>query len=121
MSYLRIAGAVVAIAALAFIGWRVSLSFSQGEVIDAQQEHIAGLEMAASRDQRIADQMAAFRGERRDAEQAFRDEMARKPLTIKVPPYVDPKTGAIEPCVVRDPHRYRELFNQAVTGAPGVP
>lgn len=121
VSYLRIAGAVAAIALVVFLGWRVSLSFSQGEQIDQQQEHIASLEAAAARDQRIATELATFRGQQFDFAKAFRDAVASSPLTKKVPPHVDPKTGAIEPCVVRDPARYRSLFNEAVTGAPGVP
>ena len=121
MSYLRIAGAVAAVALVVFIGWRVSLSFSQGEQIEQQAEHIGSLEKAAARDQRIATEIAEFRGQQSDWMRDFHEELGKKPLTIKVPPHVDPKTGAIEPCVVRDPVRYRELFNRAVTGSAGVP
>lgn len=121
VSYLRIAGYVGAALALAFLWWRVSLSFSQGDVIDAQQDHISGLEMAAARDQRIATEIAVFRGQQSDVAKQFREDLAKHPLTREVQPHVDPKTGIAEPCHERIPARYRELFNRAVTGAPGVP
>jgi hypothetical protein len=121
MTYLRIAGAVAAAALLVFLWWRVSLSFSQGDVIDEQRDHITGLEAAAARDQRIAHEIAVFRGQQLDFNKSFHDDLAKQPLTHKEPPHVDPVTGKVEPCVVRDPARYRSLFNEAVTGAPGVP
>ena len=122
MTYLRIAGAVAAAALLAFLWWRVSLSFSQGDEIAAQASHIAGLEAAAARDQRIANVIDVFRGQQFDFNKNFSDELAKHPLTMKVPPHVDPVTGKVEPCVVRDAVRYRELFNSAVTATPtGVP
>jgi hypothetical protein len=121
VSYLRIAGAAAAAALIAFLWWRVSLSFSQGDVIDEQRGHIEGLELAAARDRRTAHEIAVFRAQQSDATRAFHDELTKKPLTHQEPPHVDPVTGKVEPCVVRDPARYRELFNQAVTGAAGVP
>lgn len=123
MTYLRIAGAVVVVALLGFLWWRVSLSFSQGDVIDEQREHITGLEVAAARDQRIANEITNFRGQQDDWAKKFHDELGKQPLTHKEPPHVDPVTGKVEPCVVRDAARYRELFNAAVEGtAPaGVP
>jgi hypothetical protein len=116
IGYLRIAGAVAAIALLVFLGWRVSLSFSQGEQLDQQQAHIASLEAAAARDQRIATELATFRGQQFDFAKAFRDAVASSPLTRKVPPHVDPKTGVVEPCVERNAPRYRSLFNSALDG-----
>jgi hypothetical protein len=121
VSYLRIAGAIAAAALLVFLGWRVSLSFSQGDVIDEQRGHIEGLEMAAARDRRTSHELAVFRGQQSDAARAFREELAKKPLTIEVS-HVDPKTGATVTCRERDPARYRELFNRAVDpAAAGVP
>lgn len=122
MSYLRLAGIIGAALLAAFLWWRVSLSFSQADVIEQQEGRITSLEVAAARDQRIATTMADFRGSQDTFAEWLRGELAKKPLTIKVPPHVDPKTGAIEPCVVRDPARYRSLFNAAVSGtADGVP
>jgi hypothetical protein len=121
MSYLRIGLIVGAVVALAWLGHRVQLSFSQADEIAEQRAHIDALTLAAARDSRISQEMALFRGQQADFGKAFRDELAKRPLTIKVPPNVDPKTGAVEPCVVRDPVRYRELFNSAVTGTPVVP
>src|SRR4051812_25761740 len=100
ITYLRIAAAVAVAALLAFIWWRISLSFSQADVIDQQQGRITSLEVAAARDQRIASTMADFRGSQDSFAKWLRDELAKKPLTNKVAPHVDPKTGAIEPCVV---------------------
>lgn len=121
LSYLRIAGAIGAALLLAFLWWRVSLSFSQGEQIDAQQAHIAGLEMAAARDQRIATELATFRGQQFDFAKSFREAIASVPLTREVVKYVNPTTGEKITCRERDPARYRELFNSAVSGtAPAV-
>lgn len=122
MTYLRIAGAVAVAALLAFLGYRVVLSFSQGDVIDEQRGHIKGLELAVARDRRTAHEIAVFRAQQSNATRAFHDELAKKPLTHQEPPHVDPVTGKVEPCVVRDPARYRELFNRAVDPATaGVP
>jgi hypothetical protein len=122
MSYLRIGLAIAAALALAWLAHRVSLSFSQADTIEAQGEQIDTLNYARLRDTRIARELGVFRSQQSDWMRAFHDELGKKPLTKKVPPHVDPKTGAIEPCVVRDPVLYRRLFNEAVTGAPaGVP
>lgn len=121
MSYLRIAGAVAAVALLGFLWWRVSLSFSQGATIDAQAAQIGTLEAARQRDTRVTREISGFRQVLEDGTAAFRDELGKRPLTIKVAPHVDPKTGAVEPCVTRDAVRYRELYNRAVTGPPDLP
>lgn len=118
---MRIGLAVAAVLAAAWLAHRVSLSFSQADEIAEQRSHIDALTLAAARDTRTAQEMALFRGQQADFNRNFSEELAKKPLTMKVPPHVDPKTGAVEPCVVRDPVRYRELFNQAVTGSAGVP
>lgn len=121
MNYLRIAGAVVVAALLAFLWWRVSLSFSQGDTIDAQAAQIGTLEAARARDTRVASEMRAFRDEQATGRQAFLDALNKKPLTLKVT-HVDPTTGKTDTCTERDPVRYRELFNAGVTGAAaGVP
>lgn len=122
MTYLRIAGAVVVVALLGFLWWRVSLSFSQGEQLEQQQGQIDRLWDARVRDTRIAVAIDTFRGQQFDFAKAFRDAIASSPITHEVP-HVDPKTGATSTCVERIPARYRELFNSAVTGAaaPGVP
>lgn len=117
----RIIGIVGAVAALAFIGWRVSLSFSQADEIAAKQQTIDALGAAAARDRRFASELSVFRGQQSDWSHQFHDDLTAKPLTQKVPPHVDPKTGVAEPCVQRIPARYRELFNEAVTGTAGVP
>lgn len=122
MSYLRIGAAIAGVALLAFLWWRVSLSFAQADEIAEQRSHIESLNAAAARDQRIAGELATFRGQQSDWMRDFHEQLGKQPITIKVPPHVDPKTGAIEPCVVRDAAVYRRLFNEAVTGAPaGVP
>ncbi len=114
-------GAVVAAALLGFLWWRVSLSFSQGEQIEEQRDHITSLEAAAARDQRTANEIATFRGQQFDFNKAWHEDLDSKPLTHEVQPHVDPKTGKCEPHRERDPVRYRVLFNEAVTGAAGVP
>lgn len=73
---------------------------------------------AAAQERETAATMAAVRGELSAQAQAFREALARKPLVLEVP-RVDPKTGQTVTCRERDPVRYRELFNQAVTGATG--
>lgn len=114
MSYLRIGLAVAAVLAAAWLAHRVSLSFAQAEEIAEQRAHIGALTLAAARDLRVSRELAQFRAQQADEGRAWREELTKKPLTIKVPPHVDPKTGAVEPCVVRDARRYRELFNSAV-------
>lgn len=121
MSYLRIAGTVSTVVLFAFLWWRVSLSFSQAETIDVQQQAIAGLNAARIRDTRVAREMAAFRAQQADFGAGFQQELAKKPLTFEVK-HVDSATGATVVCRQRNPVRYRELFNSAVTGTPvGVP
>lgn len=121
MSYLRITGAVVGVCLLAFLWWRVSLSFSQGDELEHRQQEIDRLYESRVRDTRIATAIDTFRGQQFDFAKNFRNDLAKLPLTLKVAPHVDPNTGAIEPCVVRDAVRYHGLYNQAVTGTDGVP
>lgn len=121
MSYLRIGLAIAAAVALAWLVHRVSLSFSLGDEIAAKQETIDALGAAAARDRRFADALGLFRGQQSDWMRDFHEELGKQAITKKVPPHVDPKTGAVEPCIVRDPVRYRELFNRAVAGPVGVP
>lgn len=121
MSYLRIAAAVAGVALLAFLWWRVSLSFAQADELEAKQQTIDALGAAAARDRRTADEIATFRGQQSDWMRAFHEELGKKPLMIEVA-HVDPKTGATVTCRQRDPVRYRGLFNAAVAGtAAGVP
>lgn len=121
ISYLRIGLAVGAAILIGLIWWRVQLSFSQGAELAEQRAHIDALTSAAARDNRTSQELARFRGQQSDWSHQFHEDLTAKPLTQKVPPHVDPKTGVAEPCVQRIPARYRELFNEAVTGAPGVP
>lgn len=121
MNYLRLAGMIGAALLLAFIAWRVSLSFSQAATIDAQGDEIDTLTAARLRDTRVARELAEFRGQQSDWSRQFHDDLSKQPLTVKVPPHVDPKTGAIEPCVHRDAARYRVLYNEAVTGTARLP
>jgi hypothetical protein len=121
MSYVRIIGAVVAAALLAFLWWRVSLSFAQAEEIEAKDAQITTLTAAAARDTRIARELADFRSQQSDFSQWFREEAAKQPLTREVVRYVNPNTGEKVVCRERDPVRYRGLFNAAVTGTAGVP
>jgi hypothetical protein len=121
VSYLRIGGAIAAAALAAFLWWRVSLSFTQADELEARDARIAGLEAAAARDTRIANELSIFRAEQTAASQAFRQELASKPITREVVRHVDTSTGEQIVCRERDPARYRELFNRAVTGAAGVP
>lgn len=120
MSYLRIAAAVGAVLLFAFLAWRVSLSFSQGETIEAQAEQISTLEAARLRDTRVAREMSAFRAEADAGRRQFLDELAKKPLTNTVT-YVDKASGKEVTCTRRDAARYRELFNRAVTGSADLP
>lgn len=121
MSYLRIGLAIAAAVLVAWLVHRVSLSFTLGDEIAAKQDTIDALGAAAARDRRFADALGLFRGQQSDWSRQFHDDLTSKPLTIKVQPHVDPKTGAVAPCIVRDPVRYRELFNQALAGPVGVP
>lgn len=114
MNYLRIGLAVGAIILIALIWWRVQLSFTQGAELDEQRAHIDALTLAAARDGRISNELALFRGQQSDWHRQFHDDLTAKPLTQKVPPHVDPKTGVAEPCIQRIPARYRELFNLAI-------
>jgi hypothetical protein len=116
VSYVRIIGAVVAVALAAFIWWRVSLSFSQADELEVKAEQIAGLQAAAARDTRIATELSNFRAEQTAASQAFREELASKPITREVVRHVDTSTGEQIVCRERDPVRYRELFNSAIDG-----
>lgn len=120
-SYLRIAGAVAAVAAIAFLWWRVQLSFSQGAELDAKDETISALNRAFMRDARTATAMADFRGEQATFNQAFKERLDAEPITREVVKYVDRNTGATVTCRERDPVRYRLRFNEAVTGTTGMP
>jgi hypothetical protein len=121
VSYLRIAGAVAAAALLAFLWWRVSLSFSQGDVIDEQRGHIKASSWPPRATSAPPTRSPSSAASSPTSTQAFHDELTKKPLTHEVPPHVDPEDGQGRALRERDPARYRELFNQAVTGAAGVP
>lgn len=118
----RVIVGILIVSAIAFVTWRVSLSFSQGEELEHRQAEIDRLNDARVRDTRIAVAIDTFRGQQFDFAKAFRDALAAQPLTHEVHPHVDPKTGQCEPVRVRDPVRYGILFNAAVNGdAAGLP
>jgi hypothetical protein len=120
MSYLRIGLLIGGAALLAFLGWRVILSFEQGEELDRREEQISQLTRAIDRDSRIAGEMAEFRAGQGEFQTWFQGEMRKKPLTTKVE-YVNPTTGEKTTCDKRDHERYRELFNSAVAGTRDLP
>ncbi len=73
---------------------------------------------AAAQDRKISADLAAYRQELGSQSLLFSQALNRKPLVVEVSS-VDPQTGQTVTCTQRDHVRYRELFNQAVTGAPG--
>jgi multidrug efflux pump subunit AcrA (membrane-fusion protein) len=71
---------------------------------------------AAAQERDISQALAQFRGELGAQSQSFRDALSSQPITREVPHVVNGQTIT---CRERDPARYRELFNQAVTGTAG--
>ncbi len=89
------------------------------EALEKAQERFAAdvsrLTKAAETNRQIASDLATFRGEQSAATQAFHVELAKRNITREIR-YVT-KDGVEAVCTQRDPVRYHELFNRAVTGA----
>lgn len=68
---------------------------------------------AQAGDLAIADELRAFRAEESDRAVEWRKKLGAKPITYEVPRDANPD-GTCPPVRVRDPVRYRSLFDEAV-------
>ncbi len=113
--------ALLGAAALGFAGWKINDWRIDANKLEAAEKEFAAtvksMADAAQTNREISADLAAFRSEQAQSTASFRDELAKRNITREIR-YVT-KEGAEAVCVQRDPARYRELFNQAVTGTPG--
>lgn len=122
---LKIAGAIVAVAALAGgVHWCAATIKKAGERDDAvaavARAELEKVELAQTfataqaRNLEIAAELAKLREQRELDRKEFAALIAKRPLTKEVPIVVDGKQTTIR---VRDAHRYRCLHNRAITGS----
>jgi hypothetical protein len=87
------------------------------EALDEARKQFAAdvsrLSKAAETNRQIASDLAEFRDQQSTASESLRAEIAKRNITREVTREVN---GVTTTCRERDPVRYRELFNQAVTG-----
>lgn len=81
------------------------------EIAEAQA---AMLDEARVRDQRVADELSAIRGDMSANARKFNSKLDSLKVTREVP-----REG--DTCTERDPAVYRGLFNEAVDGVPASP
>jgi len=87
----------------------------------ASDAKVSALKDAAAKDERIANELATFRTQQMVSLKAFDEKLKVTKFTREV--RYETKEGSVV-CVERNPATYRELHNEAVSGAPspaGVP
>ncbi len=93
---------------------RVDVAEAKAEAAEKRALDIAETAAkAAAQERGINEALSLFRGDLATQSQSFREALTRKPLVHEVTREVN---GVQVTCSERDPVRYRELFNQAVTG-----
>jgi hypothetical protein len=118
---------IVLLAALAGAGYWCVQTIHKANERDAAVARVAQVEKektdmaksfadASAANVSIAGELAALRTEMAKRLGKFSQALTSQPLTLEVPR--ETALDAAEPCRARDPVRYRELFNQAVAGAP---
>lgn len=121
----KLIAAAILLTLIGLAGWRVNvwrngyLERDQAvkqlkEAQDTFNANVERLSKAAETNRQIASDLAAFRNEQTDFSQSFRDELSKRNITKEIR-YVT-KDGETVTCTQRDPARYLELFNSAVSG-----